>query len=64
MQLMVTMKERGAGIIGHKVHLDLLVGLDVDYVLHHTRRSPAADLYYLKAMPVKKKIFRMLSINA
>jgi hypothetical protein len=58
MQLLMTVHQRIAGIVCHKVHLDRIQGHDVDHVLHEPAEPLIADTDNFKGMAVQ--VDRML----
>src|SRR5579872_1492235 len=52
-QLLVTVKQRHSGIVGHEVELDLLEAAEHHYILDHARRRLAADTHQLKTVPMQ-----------
>ncbi len=52
-QLLVTMEQREAGIVGDEVDFDFLVASDHDNVLHHAGTGFRCKLGEFETMPVK-----------
>jgi hypothetical protein len=52
-QLLVTVKERVAGIVSHEIHLRFLEAAEHHDILDHARRRLSANANELEAVPVK-----------
>src|ERR1700723_2563871 len=61
-QLMMTVEEGGTRVVRYKIHLNALIGFQVDYIFHDARCPSIPYLYNLKTKPVQMHRVRLIAL--
>src|ERR1700722_9980542 len=58
----MTVEEGGTRVVRYKIHLNALIGFQVDYIFHDARCPSIPYLYNLKTMPVQMHRVRLIAL--